>query len=142
MYANWDFYINEYLLGKEPVMTESDFPFSVREASRYIDKHTFMRVRSMIEPIDEELPEGELDGRIPRIVSEAACALGELYYKHGVSLGKLYDRNGVMILPQGISAKQLTGFDPAALEEQLEKSLQKAISTYLAHTGLLFRGNG
>ena len=41
MYADYEFYTSEYLLGKAPTVPEESFPYWEREARMQIDSYTF-----------------------------------------------------------------------------------------------------
>lgn len=146
-YADWDFYNDVFLIGRPPQISENLFPFYIREASRYIDKVTFLRVRAMLEgelepeyDDDNNLIIWTLDPRIPHVVSEAACAIAEILYAHNMSAERLREKDGKIIYPQGINVKLLNGFEPDEMEEHLDRLLNKTVEKFLAHTGLLFRG--
>ena len=44
MYADYEFYTSEYLLGKAPTVPEESFPYWEREARMQIDSYTFGRI--------------------------------------------------------------------------------------------------
>ena len=44
MYADYEYYISEYLLGRSPAVPESEFLFWEKQARTEIDRFTFGRV--------------------------------------------------------------------------------------------------
>lgn len=67
MYADYEFYTSEYLLGKAPTVPEESFPYWEREARMQIDSYTFGRIGS--------LPES------PEEVKLCTCAVAEVLYQ-------------------------------------------------------------
>ena len=46
-YADYEYYAREYLMGKEPVISEDDFLYFEKQAEKEIDLRTFNRIRAM-----------------------------------------------------------------------------------------------
>ena len=67
-YTDYSYYVEYYLLGRSPAVSEEDFPFWEKQAEKELDKYTFGRLRS-----DESL--------ISDDVKDCACAIAELLYK-------------------------------------------------------------
>lgn len=67
-YTDYSYYVEYYLLGRSPVVSEEDFPFFEKQAEKELDKYTFGRLRD-----DESL--------ISDDVKDCACAIAELLYK-------------------------------------------------------------
>lgn len=54
MYADYEYYEKEYLLGKEPVIVECDYLYYEKQARAEVDKITFNRCRGL-DKIPEEV---------------------------------------------------------------------------------------
>lgn len=65
-YADEEFYKNQYLLGRKPVIS-TGFLFYAREASYHIDRYTFGRLATMTD--------------IPEEVQMCCCELAEALYQ-------------------------------------------------------------
>lgn len=68
MYADYEYYKDLYLLGREPVIPEEEFPFWEKQAGLELDRQTFGRIRGK-------------DNLITEAVKDCACGLAELYYR-------------------------------------------------------------
>ena len=59
MYADYKYYTEEYLLGRDPVITEEkDFAFFEREAEKEINNRTFGRITKDPSLVTEEVKNG------------------------------------------------------------------------------------
>lgn len=72
MYADYSYYVSEYLLGRTPAVPEADFPYWEKQAGKEIDRHTFGRLKADT-------------GRVTVDVQDCACAVTELLYKADVA---------------------------------------------------------
>lgn len=45
-YADYNYYIQEYLVGKKPVISETEFRYFEKQAEKEIDLRTFSRIRA------------------------------------------------------------------------------------------------
>lgn len=43
-YADYDYYVDNYLLGRAPAVPDIDFPYWEKQAERLLDQHTFGRL--------------------------------------------------------------------------------------------------
>lgn len=129
-YADYDYYTQNYLMGKGPAIPEEEFLFFEKQASREIDLRTFNRIRANPTLLSEE-------------VKECACAIAEF----------LYEADSVV---KGAVAQGLAG--PLAswsndgesgsvdvsqsnyTESGKKAKIRDLIYLYLANTGLLYAG--
>ena len=63
-YADYEYYVREYLMGKEPVISEDDFLYFEKQAEKEIDLRTFNRIRANQALVTVD-------------VKECACAVAE-----------------------------------------------------------------
>lgn len=119
-YADDDFYKNEYLLERKPVIT-AGFPFYARKASQVIDQYTF----------------GRLEGpaKIPEAARMCCCELAEAEYQREKqqreSGGKTSERLGTY------SVSFASDQDSAAAEVREQRQV---IMKWLGDTGLCYQG--
>lgn len=46
MYASYNYYESGYLMGRDPKLSEDDFPFWEKQAERVLNQYTFSRLAS------------------------------------------------------------------------------------------------
>lgn len=68
MYADYEYYVSEYLLGRTPAVPEKEFSYWEKQARAIIDQHTFNRIKT-----DETL--------ISEPVKDCVCAVADHLYK-------------------------------------------------------------
>ena len=68
MYADYEYYASEYLLGRTPAVPEKEFSYWEKQARAIIDQHTFNRIKT-----DETL--------ISEPVKDCVCAVADHLYK-------------------------------------------------------------
>ncbi len=118
IYADENFYKNEYLQGKAAVITAA-FPYYFREASQVIKKYVF-------DNIDDENP--------PEEVRMCCCEIAELAYKR--------DRSAQS---DGVSSESVQGWSKSyesteSRRNAFDKAVRECIYKWLSGTGLLYRG--
>lgn len=118
IYADEDFYKNEYLQGKAAVITAA-FPYYFREASRVIKKYVF-------DNIDDENP--------PEEVRMCCCEIAELAYKQDQSAQS-----------DGVSSESVQGWSKSyesteSRRQAYSNAVKECIYKWLSGTGLLYRG--
>ena len=118
VYADSDFYTREYLGGRAAVIPSAYFPFYARKASSYIDQYTFDRIGNTV----------------PEAVRLCCCELAETLYR--------FDNSPSL---NGVSNERVgdisVTYESAELKRQnLPKTIKGVISSWLACTGLLYRG--
>jgi hypothetical protein len=142
MYADWAFYTDKYLLGDTPTIPEPSFPRWITRASEHIDLVTFNRIKTAIKYDADGDIESEgiyaFSEDIQNLIQLAACALAEhiFLYETAKRAAALQAAQGVLIIPSGVTAKQLE----TAKTEEYEHVMRGIVQKYLENTGLLFRG--
>lgn len=119
VFANYDFYKKEYLFGRNAVVDTASFDFYARKATQKIKTYTFNN-------IDEST--------IPECVKLCCCEVAELLYK---------DENSTNV--NSISSERVgdvsVSYESADSQRQvLSKNIRTAIRSWLADSGLLYRG--
>lgn len=115
-YADYNFYCDEYLCGKEAPISADDFAYYAQKATAIIRQHTF----------------GNIGEEIPRAVIFCCCELAEQL--HSLSANRL----GVSSEKVGDISKTYESAEAqnkTAIREQ-----KRIINSWLADTGLLYRG--
>jgi len=110
MYADLDYYLNDYLLGGKPKMPPDRFLFWEKRARAWIDKLTFNRIN-----------ESAID-RYGEAIRQCACELAEWLYVNEDSEGKVQESI------TGRSATYVVGTPYHICQRHLQM------------TGLLYRG--
>lgn len=128
MYANYGYYKSNYLLDREPVVPENDFPFWEKQAQRILNQYTFNRLVLATGLLTDE-------------VKDCTCELTELLYQADKSAQQAAGQGGVL---QSYSNDGESGtFDLSQstfTEEGKAKKAREIIRRYLGNTGLLYRG--
>jgi hypothetical protein len=118
VYADSDFYINEYLLGKKAVIDTASFAFYARKATQFIKKYTF-----------DNVPE-----TVPEVVKMCCCEVAELIYnseKSNISQGIASESVGDLSVSYESSENHT---------KLLAENIKSVIYSWLTGTGLLYRG--
>ncbi len=121
VYADKNFYMEEYLSGKDAVIS-ANYRYFFREASLMINQYTFGN-------IDPE--------NIPQAVKMCCCELAE----------SIFSRDMVLSKNNGISSESVGGWSvnyasPSDVNSEFKKTVKNIIFKWLADTGLLYRGVG
>lgn len=119
IYADSEFYTNEYLCGKEAVIDTASFAFYARKASQFIKLYTF-----------DNIPEDN----IPECVKMCCCEIAEQIF----TTDKSPASTGVSSESVGDMSKSYESASNQA--ENLDKANKDSIQTWLTGTGLLYRG--
>lgn len=129
-YTDYSYYVEYYLLGRSPAVSEEDFPFWEKQAEKELDKYTFGRLRA-----DESLVSDD--------VKDCACAITELLYKADKASSSA-DSNGlagplVSWSNDGESGSvDLSNSVYTATGKQAE--IRRLVFLHLGNTGLLYQG--
>lgn len=121
VYADYKFYTDEYLAGRSASVTEADFTYYARSASKVIDTYTF----------------GNIDAEnVPEEVRMCCCELTELTYSADTSQAA---KN------QGIASESVQGWSQSyesseARQEAAQSAQRDCIYKWLSGTGLLYSG--
>lgn len=119
MYADYNFYLTEYLGSLIP---EASYVEQAREASAYIDYITHNRIVM-----------GDLPEKVQSKVKMAACAIAEICYRQMTDETPAVSSESV-----GNHSKSYAVTNRGFAERQHEKMVQA--KTYLHGTGLLYGG--
>lgn len=129
-YADYDYYVQDYLMGKEPTISKEEFYFFEKQAEKEIDLRTFNRIRANHKHLTTD-------------VKECACAIAEF----------LCEAENVI---RGASAQGLAGplvswsndgesgsidvSQSSYTESGKKAKVKELIYLHLSHTGLLYAG--
>lgn len=132
MYADYNYYTSEYLLGKVPAVLDAEFLFWEKQARREIDRYTFDRIKA-----DSSL--------LTDNVKDCTCAIAELLYKAN-SLSEAAARDGVAgVMTSYSNDGQSASFDASQsiyTESGKRAEIKRLVYLYLGNTGLLYAGAG
>ena len=125
IYADYAYYTGTYYGNMIP---EDDFTRCAARASDYIDRLSLDRAAAYVEahPEDEK-------------VKKACCAAAEQYFMIGNARANMASEDGE-IASESVGSHSVTYRSAAESEANLEAVLRKAVTSYLATTGLLYRG--
>ena len=128
MYASYNYYESGYLMGRDPKLSEDEFPLWEKQAERVLNQYTFSRLVSNFGLITDE-------------VKDCTCELAELLYQADKSAQQAAEQGGVL---QSYSNDGESGtFDLSQstfTEEGKQKKIREIIYRYLGNTGLLHSG--
>lgn len=128
MYVSYNYYESGYLLGRDPKLSEDDFPLWEKQAERVLNQYTFSRLASNFGLITDE-------------VKDCTCELAELLYQADKSTQQAAEQGGIL---QSYSNDGESGtFDLSQstfTEEGKAKKTREIIYRYLGNTGLLYTG--
>ena len=128
MYASYNNYESGYLMGRDPKLSEDEFPLWEKQAERVLNQYTFSRLVSNFGLITDE-------------VKDCTCELAELLYQADKSAQQAAEQGGVL---QSYSNDGESGtFDLSQstfTEEGKQKKIREIIYRYLGNTGLLYSG--
>lgn len=115
-YVDFDYYCNEYM-GNE-VTDETEFNRLVKRVTSMLDEMTFARIKKMEE--------------IPSVVKDCLCGMVDTY-------------NGLQVVgtDRKVTSESNDGFSQSFKEydeESIKAQAREAARTYLANTGLMYRG--
>lgn len=116
-YADWNSYKEIFLLGREPSINETDFPFWERRARTYIDAVTFNR-----------LHEADTLKQHRGAVILCVCELAEYCSTDAVRDSK------------GLSSVSVTGQSLSFDKNANAKEIREIVVRNLGNTGLLYSG--
>ena len=128
MYASYNYYESGYLMGRDPKLSEDEFPLWEKQAERVLNQYTFSRLVSNFGLITDE-------------VKDCTCELAELLYQADKSAQQAAEQGGIL---QSYSNDGESGtFDLSQstfTEEGKAKKTREIIYRYLGNTGLLYAG--
>ena len=121
VYADYNFYTNEYLAGKSVAVTAADFTFYARQASTVIDRYTHGNINA---------------DSVPEQVQYCCCELAELIHTADTSEAAK---------KAGIASESVQGWSQSyestqARQEAAQSAQRDCIYKWLSGTGLLYSG--
>lgn len=131
MYVDYQYYVDEYLLGREPaISSEEDFRFFERSAEKEINNRTFYRIAKAPDFLTED-------------VKNCICAIAEFLYKCSKLDDENYQNGGGQLVSysnDGDSGSYDISQSDYADGQSRQKKISGLVSFYLSGTGLLYRG--
>ena len=124
MYADYTFYVETYLQGKTPTITEAEFNYLEQQAGVQIRKYTI----------------GRSDSYTGDEVKMAACAAAEKLSDINQAHESMGVGVGVTSEHVGEYSVSYSGNTVKELSEMTTKEVRKVIYDWLLPTGLLYRG--
>lgn len=121
-YADYEYYSEPYLLGREPKIPEGEFGFFAMQASSRIRTRTFERLDGL-----EEIPE---EARM------CCCEAAERLYAAERAKGE----NGLILQSYSNDGDSGTYRADEATAAVTETGIDEIIRRWLGHTGLLYCG--
>lgn len=122
VYADIDFYKEEYLLGRDPKIPEKEFPHWAMLASGIIRNHTF----------------GRIDGlsSVPDEAGMCCCEVAEKIY----SAEAAKEDNGMVLQSYGNDGETGTYKVDDVSEDAVNRRTMEIIRKWLLYTGLMYCG--
>ena len=129
-YVDYEYYVDGYLLGREPAVPEKVFPYWEKQARTEIDKRTFDRIKA-----DETLVSDQ--------VKDCCCELVELLYQADSVAQQTLQNGGSGPLASFSNDGQSGTFDLSQstyTESGKSCKVREIIYRHLGNTGLLYSG--
>lgn len=129
-YVEYEYYMENYLLGREPAVPEKEFPYWAKQAGREVDAVTFDRLKKRLDLVTDD-------------VRDFTCAVCELLYKSAAITDEAA-ANGAAGPLSSFSNDGQSGTYATAESVYTETGKKMEISRlamqYLSGTGLLYQG--
>lgn len=130
IYADYEYYTGEYLLGRGAELPWGEFLFWEKQARREIDIRTFDRIKTLDE--------------VPEAVKDCVCAVAEILYSAD-KISRAASESGaagplVSYSNDGESGTFATDTGSIYTESGKRAEISRLIRKYLGHTGLLYAG--
>ena len=122
--VDYQYYCDEYLRGREPPLSKTDFPYYAQQAEQYVSTGTFGR--SLL-PENVDLPE----------VKNCVCSIAELMAAGDKASAQ---SGGGAIASESVGGHSVSFVSAEAAAEATAAKMQKALDLWLANTGLLYAG--
>lgn len=125
IYADYTYYANDYY---GDLISEDNYPKCASRASDYIDRITMNRARDyvVLHPDDDS-------------VKKACCAIAE-QYQQIINAKVVAASEGGEIASESVGSHSVSYRSGAEIITALEMELKNIATSYLAMTGLLYRG--
>lgn len=122
VYTDEQFYLNQYLFGKEPTIPIDDITYWLAQASRKINRRAFGRTDALQEVPDE--------------VKMCCCVVAEKLYQFESAKGE----NGMVLQSYGNDGDTATYKTTDMSELAISEKVLDIIEEWLMPTGLLYCG--
>lgn len=132
MYADHDYYLNGYLLGREPAVPECEFSYWEKQARGKVDAYTFGRLKEDASLITDE-------------VRDCVCAIAELLCKCSSLADASLQEGAAGLLASYSNDGQSATYnltESIYTESGKKAEIRRLIYQYLGSTGLLYAGVG
>ena len=132
MYADHDYYLSGYLLGRDPVIAEHVFPYWEKQARAVVDAYTFDRLKNDVSLITVE-------------VKDCVCAIAELLCKCSSLADASLQEGAAGPLASYSNDGQSATYnltESIYTESGKKAEIRRLIYQYLGSTGLLYAGVG
>lgn len=132
MYVDYRYYVDTYLMSRDPLIPENEFSFWERQAERELDHITFDRIQKNASLVDEN-------------VMDCMCELTEYLYKQDRYIQSVSEDGMMGTLSSYSNDGESATYDVSSLKEKYSDSAKPSvihaiISKYLSRTGLMYRG--
>lgn len=131
-YADYNYYLGQYLLGRSGGMSDQEFPFWEKQSEKELDRYTFGRIRSNVNYITDD-------------VRDCVCAIADLLYRAHEISDKSYAQGLSGPLQSWSNDGESGSVDlgqSVYTESGKQEEIRRIIHLYLGNTGLLYRGSG
>ena len=131
-YADCNYYLNQYLLGRSGGIPNQEFRFWEKQAEKELDRYTFGRIRSNENLITDD-------------VRDCACAIADLLYRAHEISGKAYAHGLAGPLQSWSNDGESGSVDlgqSVYTEIGKQAEIRRIVHLYLGNTGLLYQGAG
>jgi hypothetical protein len=129
IYADFDYYVDDYLQGRDPVIPDEEYLFWEKAARHEVDALTYNKIQRLTE--------------IPEAVKECICAVAELLYRSEKLTASNLDQGFAGAMVSYSNDGQSGSFDvsgSAYTEEGRKAEVKRLCRQYLIGTGLLYAG--
>lgn len=124
IFADYKFYKNSYLLGKQPMIPENEFNFYARQASyEVLDRIKF-----------------NFDGVVIEEMKMVTCALSELIFKRDNPTDEEHIPVNIASEKVGEYTRTFKGNSRVEIQRDYNAQVKSILTHYLGKTGYLFRG--
>lgn len=130
MYADYGYYTDGYLMGKDPAVPEKEFPFWEKQAREVIEIYTFGRLTADSNLITDK-------------VKDCSCAIAELLYKADSVAQQALNEGAPGPLASYSNDGESGTFDlkeSIYTESGKRAEARRLVYKHLGNTGLLYSG--
>lgn len=130
MYIEYQYYEDEYLLGKKAVIPEDEFEFWEKQARMIIDERTFDRIKKSKNLLNDK-------------VRDCTCAIAEVLYRSEQIAQNSVNQGVAGVMTSYSNDGQSASFDISQskyTESGKKAEINRLIKSYLGNTGLLYAG--